>query len=287
MTGTALVLRAAAVAALLAVAGCGGGGGGDGDTGPRPADTATEVRPFTDVQASDFVFEPDPIDPQRGIFHVVTTEPMICAIVWGETEAFGNMNNSLSMNGTGIVDHDVFLPGAIPGRTYYFQVQGTTADGTIYRSARATFTLPSADSTVTSAGADVGGTNLALGATVAEVSSEFSDAFAATNAIDGSTGTEWSTAGDGDDAYLTLDLGAVHNVSGVEFLTRSMADGTAITESFTVTVDDGAPLGPFRASTVASPNVAVIAASGRIVRVDVDTSTGGNVGATEIRVLGT
>ncbi len=82
MTGTALVLRAAAVAALLAVAGCGDDGGGDGDTGPRPADSAAEVRPFTDVQASDFAFEPDPIDPQRGIFHVVTTEPMICAIVW-------------------------------------------------------------------------------------------------------------------------------------------------------------------------------------------------------------
>ena len=100
----------------------------------------SEVRPFSEVQADDFVFESDPTSLERGIFRVTTTEPMICAIVWGETDAFGNFNNSLAMNGTGIVDHDVFLPGAIPGRTYFFQAQGSTADGTLYRSETATFT---------------------------------------------------------------------------------------------------------------------------------------------------
>ena len=47
------------------------------------------------------------------------------------------------MNGTGITDHDVYLPDAIAGRTYYYVVQGTTADGTLYRSDLATFTHPS------------------------------------------------------------------------------------------------------------------------------------------------
>ena len=40
---------------------------------------------------------------------------MICAIVWGEDDSFGRFNNSQSMNGTGIVDHDVVLPEVEPG----------------------------------------------------------------------------------------------------------------------------------------------------------------------------
>ena len=145
---------------------------GDDDDGRA----ANEVRPFSEVQAGEFVFEADPTNLERGIFRVTTTEPMICAIVWGETDDFGNFNNSLAMNGTGIVDHDVFLPGAEPGRTYYFQVQGSTADGTLYRSETATFTIPVVEAPVPAT--DDRGENLALGATVLEVSSQFSEAFA-------------------------------------------------------------------------------------------------------------
>ena len=99
-----------------------------GDTvPPAPDDVA---RPFSEVQNGPLLFEADPANPQRGIFHVTTTEPMICAIVWGPTEELGRFNNSLSMNGTGIVDHDVVLPGIEPAREYFYVVQGTTADGT-------------------------------------------------------------------------------------------------------------------------------------------------------------
>jgi hypothetical protein len=270
-------------ALVVAVAACSDGGGGD--DGDSSSISSTAVRPFSEVQADDFVFEADPTNLERGIFRVSTTEPMICAIVWGETDAFGNFNNSLAMNGTGIVDHDVFLPGAIPGRTYYYQVQGSTADGTLYRSETATFTIPEPDNSGDVAAAVDRGPNLALDATVADVSSEFNDSFAATNAIDDSGTSEWSSAGDGDDAFITIDLGASREIAGVEFITRSMLDGTAVTETFTVTVDDGATLGPFPAGTPAEPNVATIEATGRVFRFDVDTSTGGNVGAVEIRIL--
>jgi hypothetical protein len=104
-----------------------------------------EVRPFAEVQATEFVFELDPTNPSRGIFRVDTTEPMICAIVWGEDESLGNFNNSLNMAGTGITEHDVFLPDAQPGVEYRFVVQGTTADGTLYRSDMGTFTLPESE----------------------------------------------------------------------------------------------------------------------------------------------
>lgn len=265
-----------AAGVVLLAAGC-----GSDDDGRS---TAREVRPFAEVQADEFVFEADPTNAERGIFRVSTTEPMICAIVWGETEELGRFNNSLAMNGTGIVDHDVFLPGAMPGRTYYFRVQGSTADGTLYQSDMATFTIPGSQAPVPTDGADRG-ENLALGATVIEVSSEFSDGFAAANATDDSGTTEWATAGDGDDAFIVLDLGEERQIAGAEFITRSMLDGSAVTETFTVTVDDARPFGPFPAGTAVEPSTAPLDTSGRIVRVDVDTSTGGNVGAVEIRVL--
>jgi len=108
-------------------------------TGPK-----VTVRPFEELQANDTQFERDPADPSRGIFRVRTTEPMICAIVWGPDQSFGRFNNSLSMDGTGLVDHTVLLPDTAPGVTYSYVVQGTTADGTLYRSKVGTFRLPAA-----------------------------------------------------------------------------------------------------------------------------------------------
>ncbi len=247
---------------------------------------AVEVRPFSEIQDGDVSFEADPLDPTAGIFRVDTTEPAICAIVWGETEELGRFNNSLAMNGTGIVEHDVKLPDLEPGREYVYVLQGTTADGTLYRSELATFTIPELDTGASTAPAPDLGPNLALDATVTEVSSEFNDSFAAVNAIDGDLATEWSSRDDGDDASLTIDLGAPTDLTGLAFLTRSMADGTAITETFTVTLDGGEALGPFPAGSPADPRVAEVRATGQQLTFEVDSSTGGNVGAVEIQVFG-
>lgn len=263
---TALLL----VALLL-----GGCGAGDG--------AATAPRPFSEVQASDFSFEADPTFPGRGIFHVTTTEPMICAIVWGEDESFGNFNNSLAMNGTGIVQHDVYLPDAEAGVTYEFVVQGTTADGTLYRSDVGTFVIPEVATTSTTEDARP---NLALDAQVTQVSSEFNSSYTADNAIDGDLSTEWSSAGDGNSASITIELSAPTHVSGFEFITRSMADGSAITDAYTVTVDRGDTLGPFPAGNPADPQPAEVDTTGQTFTFQVDSSSGGNTGAVEIRILG-
>jgi hypothetical protein len=278
-TSRCAALIAVLAALLVAASSCSGSSGVDA-TGPD-----SDVRPFSEVQASEFVFEGDLTDPTRGIFRVSTTEPMICAIVWGPTDSFGNFNNSLAMDGTGIVDHDVYLPGAEAGRTYSFRVQGSTADGTLYRSETATFTIPGEPTPApTRTGRDA--YDQAIDATVVEVSSEFGASFAATNAVDGSGTTEWSTAGDGDDAHITVDLGVEREITGFEFVTRAMADGTAVTRTYTVIVDGTTTFGPFAAGTPAMPQVATVATRGRRLRFDVETSTGGNVGAVEVRVLG-
>ncbi len=273
-----LLLVASVLAAALLLASC-DSDGDDGDT--------TEVRPFSEVQATEFVFETDPSDPNRGIFRVETTEPMICAIVWGETEALGNFNNSLAMNGTGIINHDVFLPGAQAGTTYFFRVQGSTADGTLYQSPLETFELEG-EPAVAAPGTELPsglGANLALAGEVTEVSSEFSAAWAGANAIDDDLTTEWSSRGSGDDAFITIDLGESQPIAGVEYLTRSMVDGSAITTTFSVVLDGGERLGPFDASSPAVPTVHAINAEARQLRFEVENSTGGNTGAIEVRVF--
>ncbi len=243
---------------------------------------AAEVRPFAEVQASEFSFETDPTNPSRAVFRVTTTEPMICAIVWGEDASLGNFNNSLNMAGTGIVQHDVLLPGAEPGVEYTFVVQGTTADGTLYRSEVSTFTLTELESVAPPSDTRP---NLALGASVTDVSSEFGSAFAAANAVDGDLSTEWSTAGDGDEAFITIDLGEPVEVGGVEFLTRSMTDGSAITDTFALRVDGGETLGPFPAGNPAETATAHVSVTGQVLTFEVVTSSGGNTGAVEIRVF--
>lgn len=263
------------LAVTLTAAACGSGDDGE--------DSA--VRPFREVQDGAISFEADPNDPSRGIFRVTTTEPMICAIVWGEDSSFGRFNNSQSMNGTGIIDHDVLLPDVEPGVEYRYIVQGTTADGTLYRSEEATFVIePSSDDAGDDAAAQLGD-NLATGAAVNEVSSAFSPGFAGELAVDGDLATEWSTGGDGDGAFIEIDLGEPTELDAVEFVTRSMTDGSSVTETFTVSIDGGEPLGPFPASTPAARRPATIdRATGQVLRFVVASSTGGNVGAVELGV---
>ena len=150
------------------------------------------------------------------------------------------------------------------------------ADGTLYQSDTLEFTTPVSSATER--------TNLAPGGTIADVSSEYSDSYRAANAIDGSLATEWSSRGDGDDAFITVDLGAPVAVTGVGFRSREMADGTSITTSFTVTVDDAETFGPFASGPGLS--VADLMVTGQVFRIDVATSTGGNTGAVEIEIYG-
>jgi hypothetical protein len=119
---------------------------------------------------------------------------------------------------------------------------------------------------------------------VVATSSDFSASWSGANAIDGDLATEWSSAGDGDDAFITIDLGSEQAVGAVSFVTRSMADGSAITSTFTVVVDD-AIYGPFPAGTPAEPAVTGVSFSGTTLRFEVDTSTGGNTGAIEVEVF--
>lgn len=129
-----------------------------------------------------------------------------------------------------------------------------------------------------------GSVNLALQGTVVDVSSEFNENFAGANAIDGSLSTEWSTLGDGDDAYIVIDLGAQVQVAGFGFRSREMSDGSAVTNAYTITVDGGEPIGPFAAGL--GLTTSEYAVTGQVFRFDMEETTGGNTGAIELEIYG-
>jgi phosphodiesterase/alkaline phosphatase D-like protein len=243
----------------------------------RGAPDGVEVFDISEILEGDIVVEPQP-DGTAALLRATTTVEAICSVVYGTTPSFGMQATDDDMSGVGHEDHRPVMRGLEPDTEYFYRLQGSTADGRLFASEVFTFRTPAAE--------PVGGgrENVALEAAVLDVSSEFSAAFAAVNAFDGDLSTEWSSAGDGDDAYVVFDLGRAVEASGIGFRTREMSDGTSIVTSFTVTIDEGEPLGPFEAG----PGLAVaeVTFTGRIVRIDVETSTGGNTGAIEIEVYG-
>jgi len=193
-------------------------------------------------------------------------------VAYGETEALGKLATDQEMGAGGHSDHEVLLTGLAPDTEHFYRLQGVGMDGRLYRSEILTFRTPPTSEVLP-------GQNVAVDSEVIEVSSEFSEDFAAVNAVDGDPATEWSTAGDGDDAHLVVDLGRQVDVVAVGFHTRSMSDGSATAETFTVTVDNADTHGPFPVGR------ADVSFTGRVIRFEVDSSTSGNTGATEIEVF--
>ena len=130
------------------------------------------------------------------------------------------------------------------------------------------------------------------GARIVAVSSNFGGAaddetWGAGSAVDGNPGSAWSSAGDGDEAFIEIELAGRAHLRTVEVWTRSMANGTAQTFTFTLTTDAGEVLGPFDLADAAQAyrfEIDVVASS---LRFDVVTSNGGNTGLVEFAAFGT
>ncbi len=260
------VLIAALAAASLLITGCSSSG----------SDDSARVEPIDSILASDIDIAVDP-SGTAATLTVNTTIPVACAVIYGTDDTYGSIAVDNDMQGGAHNDHGPLLSGLEPDTDYQYVLQGSDAAGIIYRSDTLTFRTPPAS--------DIGlGTNIAPASTIRSVSSEFSDAFAAGNAIDGDLATDWSTAGDGDDAWMEIDLGQTRDITAIAFRTRQMTDGTAITNTFTVTIDSQA-LGPYPTGT--DPAVFDAPVNGQIIRVDADQTTGGNTGATEIEIYAT
>ncbi|HSG80418.1 MAG TPA: discoidin domain-containing protein [Acidimicrobiia bacterium] len=250
---------------------------GMADAGPTisvPSGSSTQIRDFLGLVDGPVVVDSDPSGTATTL-RFLTKGDAVCSIVYGRTTEYGSIATDADMDGGAHRRHSPVLVDLQPGTTYVYRIQATTPNGLIWVSEPGQFTTPGGDGSAV--------TNLALEATVVETSSDFGAGFAGSNAIDGSLATEWSSQGDGNGAYIVIDLGREAEVTGIGFRTRQMSDGTSITNQFTVTIG-GELFGPFEAG----PGLATtqFIATGQVVRVDLVDTTGGNTGAVEIEIYG-
>ena len=259
----------AAVAALcLGLAACGGAGG---------TNDAVRVRDFRVIEVGKTRLQ-IAADGRSAILQVETNPPTVCAIAYGRTVSLGSIADDPNMGGTAISRHVVILGGLTPGTIYRFRLTATDAQGRVFQTPKlTTFTTPRQSAT--------SGPDIAIGAQIIAVSSQWSDAYRAAHAVDGKLSTEWASAGDGDRAFITIDLGRQRKITGIAFISREMSDGSAITRTFAVVVDGRRRFGPFPAGNQLNPHVVPVSFTGRFLRFEVVQSTGGNTGATEIQVF--
>ena len=218
---------------------------------------------------------------------IFTNVPVACTIVYGTTTEFGQLTLDDDMAGGAHQDHSPLLTGLEPETEYFYRVQGTDAAGNFYVSEVMTFTTPAFEAPETD--------NLLSIFNSAEVigySSAFDDAgpderWGVNAAFDDNPGTAWSSDGDGDDAWIEVEMAQRAQINRIEFRSRSMTDGSAIVESFTITTDDGSVYGPFDVPGTESVHEYAVDFVAKTLRFDVESSTGGNTGAVDIAAFGT
>ncbi len=209
----------------------------------------------------------------------VSTIPLACAVIYGKTPKFGQISTDSNMNGGAIINHNPILNSLEADTVYHYRVQGSDAEGKIYWGPHSTFKT-------TGSTADNNLLSLDNGARISAVSSNFNGAndgeFGANSAIDGSNSTAWSSAGDGNDAFIEITLAESKKIATIMVRSRSMTDGSAKISTFTITTDNGEVAGPFTLPNTTQGHQFPLNRTTKSVRLDVVTSTGGNTGVVEI-----
>jgi len=211
---------------------------------------------------------------------VTTDVDMVCSVVYGLDDSYGSQTTDPGMGELAHRQHFAPMRGLQPDTEYHYRVQGTATDGTIYASEDLTFrTLPEDDQAAGDNRLNVASAN--AGARVVDISSEFSATWSGANAIDDDAETEWSSAGDGDGAFITIELAEVYELSGIGLWTRTMGASAQIS-SFQVVTEDGTVLGPFDVPDATQMHVFPVTVAAQELRFEVLASSGGNTGAVEL-----
>jgi hypothetical protein len=259
--------------ALLIASGC-AGSGDDGSDAPIE---------FSNLRVEE-------VSAYRAVVRFDTSREARCEVRFGlSDDALDASATDPNMApGTYLTRHEVPLEDLQPDTTYSFTAVATDREDREYTADTGDFS--------TGPGTPVDSmTNNALasaGTAVVAVSSNWGgggndSSFGADNAIDGEMASEWSSDGDGDDAFLEIDLGASREVSVIGFRSRKMTDGTSIVRSFDLLVDGSTVLGPFdtpdpdtRSLIPLDPPVSM-----QIVRLRAIETTGGNTGVKELQLF--
>ncbi len=232
---------------LLAFTACGG----------SSEQSLTAVALISDILDGPIVVVEDITPTSAAVVRVDTNLPVVCSVVYGIDKSYGSQSTDLDMAGTVYVSED---------RTF------TTAD------AQVTGDPPEA-------------TNLAAlsaGGSVVEASSSFggSATWAPENAIDEDATTEWSSQGDGDDAFITIKLAGDAFLTGVEIWTRTMGTSAQI-EQIRIVTDRGDIFGPFTLESASELFAFPADVKAGTLTFEVVSSSGGNTGLVELAAYGT
>lgn len=217
-----------------------------------------------------------------------TRIPVVCAAAYGTTVSYGSLATDTDMAGGAHQNHHPALTGLKPETLYHIRLQGVGPDGTLYASPDYTFKTPTG---AVDQPRKPQGRNIALvkaGTRVKGVSSNYGggdldSAYGANKAIDGDLNTEWSSNGDGDNAWIELDLGTDYRINSLGFRTRTMGTSAQIAR-FQIKTDKGETLGPFELPDAKSVYYFPVNTTARALRFEVLKSSGGNTGAAEIEV---
>ena len=242
-------------------------------------------KPISDVVDADLTIT----DFNNGTASLAVTSniPLACSIVYGSSTEFGRIATDLDMAGAAHTEHRPLLTELESNTLYYYRVQGVDAAGNIYLSEVMSFTTP--DFALLNANSN----NLALasnGTVITGYSSIFGNGavdsqWGVNHAIDGNPNTQWSSDGDGNDAWIELELAAEAHLERIAFWTRTMGTSAEI-ESFQILTDKGEVFGPFNLSDAAEQAYFEVDFIARRLRFEVLSSSGGNTGAIEIEVYG-
>jgi len=221
------------------------------------------------------------ITASQARLHFISQIPLACSVIYGENTEFGNIATDSNMNGSAIIEHNPVLTGLKSESTYYYRVQGTDAQGKLYWGPVASFTTASStDST------NLNLLSISNGAIVSAVSSNYGggnnqSSWGANNAFDDSEASAWSSANDGDAAYIEVTLAENTLINTAQVWSRSMTDGSAKILTFNLILDDNETLGPFTLPDTQQAYAFDININTTKLRLDVISSTGGNTGLIE------
>jgi hypothetical protein len=254
--------------------------------------TACQAAPATwNVESLDAVTANEPpqiveITDRDAVLVFESSIPLACSVVYGPTVDYGQIAVDQDMGTGAHTDHRPVLTGLEPDTVYHYRVQGAAADGTLYVGEDATFRTASRV-----VAAEVNLASLEAGARVIDVSSNFGGApndgvFGANSALDGNRATAWSSAGDGDDAFIEIELSDRARLHAIDVWTRTMSDGSSEIRVFTITTDAGEVIGPLTLPDAAQAYRFDVNIEARTLRLDVVESSGGNTGLVEFAAYG-